>query len=600
MDDLQKRIFEIENQIAELPQGYISKKNISGKIRYYHQWTEAGKKKSKYLNDVAAAALNPLIEKRRALQQELKTLNGLLPKGFGKIAGSNSQLYETNILTRSDLKDFIIPVQKYKKRFCFKDLQHYLAGGWQEKVFILYGLRRTGKTTLIRQAIGEMNAEAFSKTAFIQIRPGDTMAMLNRDLKQLKHNGFQYIFIDEVTFLEDFIQGAALFSDIYVAGGMKVILSGTDSLGFLLAEDEQLYDRCVLCHTTFIPYKEFETVLGIHGIDEYIRYGGTMSLSGQHYNDQSPFADKKRTDAYVDSAIAKNIQHSLKNYQDAGHFRHLQDLYEKNELTGAINRIVEDINHRFTVNVLTDTFKSHDLGISKRNLRHDREKPTDVLDEIDEETLILRLKTCLEILNKPEQRVEIQAAHAAEIKEYLELLDLVAEIPMETIPVQDDVQMQTIITQPGLRYAQVKTLVEQLLMDRRFQTVSAVERAYVCERILNEVRGRMLEEIILLETQMAYPNKKVFKLQFAVGEFDMVVADPQNITCEVYEIKHSKKIIADQYRHLIDEKKISDTAFRYGNVTKRIVLYRGETDDTRPVSYRNVEEYLMALPDRIL
>ena len=57
---------------------------------------------------------------------------------------------------------------------------------------------------------------------------------------------------------------------------------GTDSLGFLFTEDEQLYDRCVLLHTTFIPYREFESVLGIHGIDEYIRYGGTMSLGGVH------------------------------------------------------------------------------------------------------------------------------------------------------------------------------------------------------------------------------------------------------------------------------------------------------------------------------
>ena len=35
-----------------------------------------------------------------------------------------------------------------------------------------------------------------------------------------------------------------------------------------------------------------------------------------------------------------------------GHFRHLRDLYDKNELTSAINRVVEDINHRFTLEVL--------------------------------------------------------------------------------------------------------------------------------------------------------------------------------------------------------------------------------------------------------
>ena len=76
----------------------------------------------------------------------------------------------------------------------------------------------------------------------------------------------------------DFVEGAALFSDVFAASDMKIVLSSTDSLGFLFAEDEQLYDRCILLHTTFIPYREFERVLDVHGIDEYIRYGGTMSL----------------------------------------------------------------------------------------------------------------------------------------------------------------------------------------------------------------------------------------------------------------------------------------------------------------------------------
>ena len=91
-----------------------------------------------------------------------------------------------------------------------------------------------------------------------------------------------------------------------------IVLSGTDSLGFLFTESEELYDRCILLHTTWIPYREFENVLGITGIDNYIRYGGTMSLGGRHYNTQSTFVTKRSADEYVDSAIAKNIQHSLR------------------------------------------------------------------------------------------------------------------------------------------------------------------------------------------------------------------------------------------------------------------------------------------------
>lgn len=42
-------------------------------------------------------------------------------------------------------------------------------GEQQDKVFILYGLRRTGKTTMIRQAILKMTDEQKNQTAFIQI-----------------------------------------------------------------------------------------------------------------------------------------------------------------------------------------------------------------------------------------------------------------------------------------------------------------------------------------------------------------------------------------------------------------------------------------------
>lgn len=255
------------------------------------------------------------------------------------------------------------------------------------------------------------------------------MSDLNHDLKCLEDGGYRYVFIDEVTLLDDFIEGAALFSDIYAASGMKIVLSGTDSLGFIFTEDEELYDRCIMSHTTFIPYREFETVLGIAGIDNYIRYGGTMSRGGTYYNDDSMiFATKKSTDEYIDSAIARNIQHSLKNYQNEGHFRSLKELYDKNELTSAINRIVEDINHRFTLEVLTRDFKSNDLGISARNLRKDRQNPNDILDNIDIAMVNDILKNLLEIKNKDEQSVELLDEHRVEIKEYLDLLDLTVEI----------------------------------------------------------------------------------------------------------------------------------------------------------------------------
>ena len=590
--EILKRIEELEREIALLPSGSIAVKRINDKEYYYHRINENGKRRETYVDFDKVEELRAQIEKRKALEKELKELKRQLPKTSKP--KKTEHHFSTYVRVGEQLDSMAATVAKYKKRACYSTIRDYVFGEQQDKVFILYGLRRTGKTTLIRQIILNMKPEERQKAAFIQIKSSDTLSDVNADLRKLEANGYQYIFVDEVTLMEDFVEGAALFSDIYAGSGMKLVLSGTDSLGFIFTKHEQLYDRCIMLHTTFIPYREFEQVLGIQGIDNYIRYGGTMSISGVNYND-STFTTKQSTDEYIDSAIARNIQHSLKHYQDGGHFRQLYDLYEKGELTSAINRVVEDINHRFTKEVLTRTFSSHDLSLSARNLLHDREKPVDLYQTLDKESVTATLKSMLDILDKEEQETEIEETHVAQIKDYLTLLDLLMEVELRYLPHVNQRGSITVITQPGLRYAQATALVNSMLLDEQFSALSAVERSRILERILSEIKGRMMEDIVLLETKLAKPDKEVFQLQFAVGEFDMVVADPETLTCEIYEIKHSKEVVPAQYRYLTDEEKCAQTEHRYGAITARTVIYRGETTKSDNVKYVNVEAYLKGL-----
>jgi len=591
-NDIMQKIIDLEREIAALPSGSVSKKTIKDKVYYYHRVTRDGKVKETYVSFDDVDELKAQIKKRRELEKKLKELKRIEPTAFD---ATPSHDFNTYIRIGEQLRNYVSPVKSYKKRECYSKLHEYIYGGHQDRVFVLYGLRRTGKTTLIRQIIADMSESDFQKSAFIQVKVQDDLGKLNKDLKQLESQGFKYVFIDEVTLMEDFIDGAALFSDIYAACGMKIVLSGTDSLGFLFTKSEELYDRCITLHTTFIPYREFENVLGIKGIDEYIRFGGTMSLSGVNYNEESPFSDSKRTDEYIDTAIAKNIQHSLEFYKSGRNFRHLLKLYENKELTNAINRVVEDINHRFTVDVLTKTFKSSDLSISARNLLKDKNNSIDILSNIDRESVEKRLMETLEILNIEDQTIPVDKDCAMEIKEYLALLDLIMEIDEEYLPVSNSEDKKIVITQPGMRYSQATELVNSILQDEKFSGFSATERAYILERILSEVKGRMLEDIILIETKMANPKRQVFQLRFAIGEFDMVVADSETATCEIYEIKYSKEIVDKQYQHLNDDKKCEDTAFRFGTITGKYVIYRGETKNVDGIKYVNAEEYLKSL-----
>ena len=593
--DIIERIDELEREIALLPSGSIAVKKIKGKDYYYHRITQNQKRTETYINFDQVEELRAQIEKRKELETELKKLKRLVPSPERTREEKATHQFSTYVRIGSQLKSLAAPVQKYKRRECYSVLHDFVFGEQQDKVFILYGLRRTGKTTLIRQTILDMTPEQLNAAAFIQIKTKDTLSEINTDLKYLEEQGYKYVFIDEVTLMEDFIEGAALFSDIYASSGMKIVLSGTDSLGFIFTEYEQLYDRCILLHTTFIPYREFETVLGITGIDEYIRYGGTMSMGGVNYNEQSSFATNNSAGEYIDSAIARNIQHSLKYYQEGGHFRHLNELYEKGELTSAINRVVEDINHRFTKEVLTKTFESNDLAISARNLLHDRNEPIDITQNINKDAITEFVKTMLDILNKEEQMVEVDDTHAYQIREYLSLLDLIMEVDLLHFPDVNHREKITVISQPGMRYAQADALISSLLLDEKFNALSAMQRGRILERILSEIKGRMMEDIVLLETKLANPKKQVFQLQFAVGEFDMVIYDPITLTCEIYEIKHSNEVVANQYRHLINTEKCTETEHRFGTITGRYVIYRGKAAESDGVQYLNVEQYLKSL-----
>ena len=600
-------IEELEKRIETLPRGTIVTKNIDGKPYFYQQYKENKKTVSNFLTNDEAEKMRPLIEERRELQKKLRAMKKNLPAAAKP---DDSTSFIMNAITGAGLLEMAETAKDFKKRDCYEKISSYLYGKPADKVCLVYGLRRTGKTTLLKQLILDMKEEDRKQTIYIKARVGETIADLNKDIKLAREKGIKFFLIDEITLLEDFIDNAALLSDVYAVQGLKFVLSGTDSLGFYFAESEELYDRAVTVHTTFIPYKEHARLLGITSIDEYIRYGGTLKAGELDFEDaelnveEASFRDDETARRYIDTAICKNIQHSLKCYQKGRYFRHLRELYDANELTNAINRIIEDENHDFTVQVITDLFESHDLGSTAQLLRkaRDEDKRTDILDEIDKSQILETLKKILEIKEKDNQTIGITDSHVEEIKQYLKRLDLIDDLDIETLTGSEGKLNYTIFTQPGMRFCQAQALVYSLMKDEQIKNLQEREINLITEKIIEGVLGHMLEDIVIYETKrVLMPNrhenkKQVFQIRFEAGEFDMVIYDNQTNTCEIYEIKHSLEAVPFQYRHLINEDKIELTEKRFGKITKKCVLYRGETmQSENDVMYKNVEEYLNEL-----
>lgn len=512
---------------------------------------------------------------------------------------SQTAEFHTNIVTGAGLQALANSVAKYGKRDCFSTLQKFVAGSYDGKICILYGLRRTGKTTLLFQMLSELPIE---KTAYIKVQTIDDMSRLTKDLKVLFELGYRYVFIDEITLLNDFIDTAAVLSDVFSMMGMKIVVSGTDSLGFAMANRDELYDRSVTIHTSFIPFREYARLLNICSVDSYIEYGGTLKMENMSFDDpdaafdEVAFRDDESTRKYIDTAISRNIQHTLKNDHYGEYFNQLRELYEKGELTNVINRIVQHMNHRFVLRVVEDEFKSHDFGSAKELLLHDlpAERAT-VLYDVNEKQILERLKAIIEVKEKSETTVPITQEHIDKVKKYLLMLDLIVNCPERY---ESGKQAEHIVfSQPGMRYAIAKALVYSLMQDAYFASISEADKAYITGKILDDVKGRMLEDIVLLEVRKTAPSTmEAFKFKFdAGGEFDMVIYDKTNQNCRIYEIKHSTEANEKQTLHLRDAEKCQIVEKRFGPISGKFVLYRGKDTFAEGVQYLNVENFLCGL-----
>lgn len=76
------------------------------------------------------------------------------------------------------------------------------------QVLVLYGLRRTGKTTMVNQIIEDYRDSV--KCAFIEVQEKDTMDYVYLKLMQLRDEGVKIVCLDKITNADDFIENSAI------------------------------------------------------------------------------------------------------------------------------------------------------------------------------------------------------------------------------------------------------------------------------------------------------------------------------------------------------------------------------------------------------
>lgn len=208
---------------------------------------------------------------------------------------------------------FTADISGLNKRKAFITLKDFVLGDecYQGEILAVYGLKRTGKTALLKQLFSDINAYT-SSCAFLEMQDGDTMKTLERKITEEQAKGKKVIFINEITKVSDFINNSASLADCFAKAGTRIIISGTDSLSIAFAEDYELYDRVRKVNTTYTSFAEYHTLFPLENIYDYIRYGGLFYKNEA----EKSVNGYENILSYLHDAVTMNIANSLKNNAD--------------------------------------------------------------------------------------------------------------------------------------------------------------------------------------------------------------------------------------------------------------------------------------------
>ena len=509
---------------------------------------------------------------------------------------------------------FKIPIEKfntatsYKKRDCYSQLEEYINGD-NTNVCTLYGLRRTGKSTMMFQAMNDIGLE---HCGYILCEDGDNYGSLCQKLDEYISQGKKAVFIDEITKLSNFITSSASLADYYSGSGTKIIITGTDSLGLNLVTCGELHNRVELIHTTYISYGEFSRLIEKTDIDDFIHYAGVLSHEDKESNRE--FFDRKSASRYIDSAISNNITNTFFKDKLPASFAHKYDklvgLQNRNMLIPTITAIVEMYSGIITKDAIDayfgqEAYFNADISsalqlLGKHNIFIDKENFHD-----DFEGQIVSAINSRRAVN---DTVEPEAV--SQIVDYLYDLELIVSIPLVRHNDTDNAKRRgrefqyestEYIYQAGIKYCQAKAIIE-VIKNSNDIDLSPAEREILCQKIEDDVKGQILEISIYNDLLKLLDNNKydIFKMDFTGdkdGEIDIVIRDKQNKEYYCFEVKHSKQIDEHQQINLSYSpfKEIMDR--NYGTRKFSAVIYRGDTisPNENEIAYLNVERFLSLL-----
>lgn len=198
-------------ELDSLPRGTIIRRKIRGKDRFYHQWREGGRTRSRYLRAGEVLPLRQQIERRKEIERQLKGKSRILHPRPSPSAHSQDLLPE---LTAHAMT--------LKKRNEVAEIVDFIANEPDARILLIKGLPDSGKTTVLLQALGELTPDLRARLSLatcpldLASVPGlETVhaAMRTIDTSVLTFRSFQNLFPSSD--LDEFLRHGGLPNDLF-------------------------------------------------------------------------------------------------------------------------------------------------------------------------------------------------------------------------------------------------------------------------------------------------------------------------------------------------------------------------------------------------
>ena len=537
---------DFEAELAELPKGTIIRRTIRGTERFYHQWREDGVTKSRYLSPGEILPLRAKLERRKYLQGTVPQASNPNPQTpqppNTRVArrGTVPGTFRCDVLTGGFLAEYAAGVNQMRKRDCF---------------FTLFQTTRSPAAELpgtvpIESAGTVPKSAGTVPTLFLVGHRGTGKTTLLRqfihELPPTIRAKAAYLRLTGEESAADLTADLSLLRDlgfrhVFIDEAHRLTgLTGT-GLTLVLAGEfipAALAGEVSAVDISFIPFREFAHLTDINNPSVLIERGGTLGPVPQYFGG---------TLGPVPQSSNPNTQAPNPPNTRATHLR--------GTVPGAEDTNVRK-NDRFLLDVLAlsairgkDAAREHGeafLGTDLQKLRNRFAELSGLTDSDD-------VSTREALLAEP----------------------------------------------PYRRYAQARMRLALLLEDPIIDRLGAAERKLIRDILRTELRFRLLEDIVWDELRHAHAERsavRVHRVPFAPGRYGFVIADDEELSCEIVVVTTDAERDPPHQRYIDDPSRLDVLEHRYGTITSREILYNGrDARLTSGVVYRNLAKYLTRL-----